>query len=101
MGGFANIDAGVVDEDVDPPQLAQRARDHGRDGGLVGDIRRHCYRLDTVLRELGGSSKRLRFIASDNRDIGAGLRQSPRHAEADAAIAAGDDGNLAGKIEWF
>ena len=32
-------------------------------------------------------------------DVGAGVRQPARHAQADAAIAAGDDGDLAGEIE--
>ncbi len=43
----------------------------------------------------------LACVAADDRDGGAGFRQSARHAEANAAIAAGDDGDLAGEIEWF
>ena len=53
--------------------------------------------------EVGGRGGRLCLVAPDHRDIGAGFRQPPRHAEPDAAIAAGDDSHLAGEIEefWF
>ena len=49
--------------------------------------------------ELGDRGVRLGFIAPDDRDRSAGFGQSARHAEADAAIAAGDDGHLAAEIE--
>ena len=51
--------------------------------------------------EFGDRGLRLGLVAADDRDGGAGFRQAPRHAEANAAIAAGDDGHLAGEIEWF
>ena len=38
-------------------------------------------------------------VACSDDDAGASLRQALRHAEADAAIAAGDDGNAAFEVE--
>ena len=66
---------------------------------FVGDVGDDGYRLDAALPEFGDRGVRLRLIASDDRDIGAGFGQPARHAEPDAAIAAGDDGHLAGEIE--
>jgi hypothetical protein len=98
--GFANIDAGVVDENVDPAELAAGACDHVSDGGLVGDVSGDGDHLDAALSELGDRRVRLCFIASDDGNGGAGLGEPPRHAKPNAAIAAGDDGDLASEIEW-
>ena len=96
---LADVDAGVVDEDVDAAEFAVDALDHGGDGGLVGDIGGHGDRLGAALFELGDRGERFGLVASDDRDRGAGFRQSAGHAEPDAAIAAGDDGHLAAEIE--
>ena len=48
---------------------------------------------------LGDRRVRLHVIAPDDGDRGAGFRQPARHAKADAAIAAGDDGHLAVEVE--
>ena len=77
------------------PSSRGHARGHGRDGFLVGDVGDHGDRLGAALRELGDRGLRLGLVAADDRDRSAGRRQSPRHAEPDAAIAAGDDGHLA------
>ena len=99
--GFADIDAGVVDENVDPAELTLDALDHGGDGGLVGDVGDDGHRLAAALFELGDCRDRFRFIASDDGNRGAGLRQPACHAEPDATIAAGDDRDLAAEIKWF
>ena len=83
------------------PNSFADARDHGGDRRLVGDVGGDRDRLDAARPELGGRGVRLRFVAPDHRDVGAGFRQPARHAEPDAAIAAGDDGHLAGEIEEF
>ena len=98
-GGFADVDAGVVDEDIDPAEFAYRPLDHRGDGGFVGDVGNHRDRLGAALLKLGDRLVRLRFIAPDDGDRGACFRKPARHAEADAAIAAGDDGHLAGEVE--
>ena len=98
---FSNIDAGIVDENVDAAELFGDAFDHGSDISLVGDVGGDRDRPDAARLELGGRGGRFRFIAADHRDVGAGFRQPPRHAEPDAAIAAGDDSHLAAEIEQF
>src|SRR5438876_938168 len=97
--GFADVDAGVVDENVDPAELPPDALDHGRDRGLVGDISGDRYRPGAALLELGDRGSRFRFVAPDDRNACAGIRQTPRHAKANAAIAAGDNGDFAAEIE--
>ncbi len=101
MRRLADVDAGVVDEDVDAAEFFGDALHHGGDRRLVGDVGGDGDRLDAARFELGGRGRRLRFIAPDHRDVGAGFRQPPGHAEANAAIAAGDDSHLAGEIEAF
>ena len=98
--GLADVDAGIVDEDVDPAELAADALDHARDRGLVGDVGGDRDRLDAAPRELGDRRVRFLLVAPDDRDAGAGVRQPARHAEPDAAIAAGDDRDLAFEIEY-
>ena len=100
MRGFADVDAGVVDENVDPAELPPDALDHSGDRGLVGDISGDGYHFGAGLFELGDRRGRLCFVAPNDCDVGAGFRQSPRHAKAYAAIAAGDDSDLAAEIEW-
>ena len=99
MRGFANIDAGIVDEDVDPAKLAADTLDHGRNRRLVGDIGDDGYRADASLAEIGDGCCRLRLVASDDGNVSAGVRQAACHAEPDAAVAAGDDRDLAAEIE--
>ena len=99
MRRLADVDAGVVDEDVDAAEIAGDALGHGGDGGLVGDVGGDGDRLGAASRQLGDRGVRLRLVAADDRDRGAGFGQSAGHAEPDAAIAAGDDGDLAAEIE--
>ena len=75
--------------------------DHGGDRGLVGDVGGDRDRLGAALLKLRDRLRRLGLVAAHHRDRRAGFRQSPGHAEPDAAIAAGDDGYLAGEIEGF
>ena len=72
---LADVDAGIVDEDVDPAEIALDALDHGGDGGLVGDVGDDGDRLGAAALEFGDRRLRLRFIASDDRNAGAGFRQ--------------------------
>ena len=95
MRGFTDIDAGIVDENVDAAQFAPNALGHGGDGRLVGDVGTDGYRLRTGLSEFGGCRIRFGLVAPDNCDAGAGARKPAGHAEADAAVAAGDDCDLA------
>ncbi len=49
--------------------------------------------------QFGDGLVRLRFVARDDRDCGAGVGKPARHAKADTAIAAGNDRHLAAEIE--
>src|SRR6185503_18689022 len=71
----------------------------GGDRGLVGDVGRNRNRRGAALLELRDRLCRLGLVAAHHRDRRAGLGKSLGHAEPDAAIAAGDDGYLAGEIE--
>ena len=73
--------------------------DHGGDRGLVGDVGDDRDGLGAALLEFGNRGFRFGFVASDDRDRGAGRGQPARHAEPDAAIAAGHDRDFAGEIE--
>ena len=75
--------------------------DHAADGVLVGDVGRNRDRAHAARGEFGDRGLRLVLIAADHRDVGAGVRKAARHAEPDAAIAAGDDGDLALQIKRF
>ena len=97
----AVLDAGIVDEDVDAAEFAGHARGHRCDRFLVGDVGRHGNRLGAALGEFGDRRLRLGLVAADDRDRRTGRRQTPGHAEPDAAIAAGDDGDLAAEVEQF
>ena len=77
------------------PSAPLDAFDHRGDGVFVGDIGGHRDGLAAGFFELTDGGERFCLVASDDRDRGAGFSQSPRHAEPDAAIAAGDDGYLA------
>ena len=99
MRRLADVDAGVVDQDIDAAEFAFGALDHGGDRGLVGDVGDDRDGFAAALLQLRDRGIRLRRVAPDDGDRSTGLRQPARHAQADAAIAAGDDGNAAGEIE--
>src|SRR5262249_46281929 len=94
-----DVDAGVVDEDIDAAELVRNALDHARDRRLVGDVGDHRNHPDTACGKLGSRCFRLGLIASDDGNIGAGIGESAGHAKPDSAIAARDDGNLALEVE--
>ena len=83
------------------PSSSLTPLDHAVDRGLVGDVGRDRDRADAALCELCDRRLRLLLVAADDRDIGAGIGKAARHAEPDAAIAAGDDGDLAFQVEQF
>jgi imidazole glycerol phosphate synthase subunit HisF len=68
---------------------------------LVGDIGGDGDGFGAELLQFIDRRSRFRFVASDHRDRGAGFREAARHAKADAAVAAGDDGDLAPEFEWL
>ncbi len=99
MQHLAGPAADGVDEDVDPPEALERLGDHplavGLDGHVGGD--RDAVRpggLDPLDRRLA----RLARPARD-RDPGAGPRERLGQGRADAAAAAGHEGDPAVEAE--
>ena len=99
MRRLAHIDAGVVDQDIDAAEFAFDAFDHGGDRGFVGDVGNDGDRFAAALLKLRDRGIRLRRVAPDDGDGSTCLRQPARHAQPNAAIAAGDDGDAAGEVE--
>ena len=98
---LADRRAGIVHQDVKPAEFFLRLRNQlhavrlPRDVG--GDERRlHAERPQRFQRGL-----RLLRIAAGDRDGRTAGRHALRHAEADAAVAAGDQRHLAGEVEQF
>ncbi len=93
----AAADAGVGEAAVHAAVFAERRVER----------RLHRFRvrhvaLQRLVVALGEGRERLGvflFVAPPDRHRGAGRRQSLRHAEADAAVAAGDDGDPPRQIE--
>ena len=96
---LSDVDAGIVDEDVDAAEFTPDAFDQARDRCLVGDVGNHRDRLDAARGKLGSRRFRLGLVAPDDSDIGAGFCKAPGDAKPDAAIASGDDGDFTFEIE--
>ena len=96
LRSLAHIDAGVVDENVQPPQLPRSLIHHAAAGALIGHI---CGDGDGAGAELLHGGGILRGVAPADGDFGAGARQALRHAEANAAVAASDQRRLAFQVE--
>ena len=89
-------DRGVVDQDVDAPELGHRLADHGVDLVPRGDIGDDRDRLDAAVADL--ARHRLGFLlvaAGVDDDMGALARQPQRRGAADVAAGAGDQCDLA------
>src|SRR5581483_5522349 len=96
---LADVDAGIVDEDVDAAEFARHASDHGIDRIPVGDVGGHGNRLDATGCEIGYRLLGFRRIAPDNGERCSSATEAAGHAQPDTAIAAGDDGDPAAEIE--
>jgi hypothetical protein len=88
------VDAGIVDEDVDPPELAARALDHRGEVGTLGDVGGGGDGASSHLPYLGGGAFRAGAIQLGDDDVRAQLCQLERGGASDAAARAGDDGDL-------
>jgi hypothetical protein len=88
---------GIVDDDVEPAELADGALDQGVHLGVArhvgGD---HDGPPACPRRELGGLLERSLGTGRQSH-VGARFRQRHRDGSAEAATGAGDDGDLAGQ----
>ena len=91
-------DPGVVPEDVDAPELGERALGRRADGVEVPDVGDGAERAaaggaDTVDRLLDALRNRV-----EDDDCGALAREQSRSGRADPRTGAGDHGDLAGEL---
>ena len=93
-------DAGIGKAAVDPAHLFHGFRERGIDGFFIADIAFQREDLAAGLVQLGFGGGILGGVRTPDRDVGTGLRHRFRHAEPDAAVAAGHECDLSGQIEW-
>ena len=101
LRSLPDIGAGVVDQDIGPPEPRDGSLHHGFACRLVGDIDGDCHGLGTEIRQDGNGLIAFGRIPPSHDDGCASLRQGLGHGEADTAIAAGDDGNAPLEVELF
>jgi hypothetical protein len=106
VGVLRYLDAGVVDQDVQPPVLAHHPVEHLADGLLVGYVGgdedrppaglRHFLHADLhpVLDRFPGGDRAFGRAHVVDRDVGALLAQADGDRLPDARAAAGDESNL-------
>jgi hypothetical protein len=92
--GLPDIDAGIIDEDIDAAELTLDPLDHAVDRRLVGDVGNHRNRPDAARGKLGSRRFRLGLVATD---VGAG--EPAGNAKPDSAIAACNNRGLALEVE--
>ena len=94
--GEDELDAGIVDENVDRAEGLLAERDHFGDLGRFGHVGRGIGRLDLEIR-LDAGTLALdigRHAHAVNDNIGAGGGERARVSQSDAAGRAGHDGGL-------
>jgi len=99
IGRLADVDAGVVDEDIEAAVTRRRLIDQRTTGGLARHIDRGEFGSAARARDAFHSRFAFFGIAPGQHHHGAGQAETLRHPEPDAAIAAGDDCDPARKIE--
>src|ERR1700733_212540 len=103
----ADVAAGAIDENVDPPELGFDLFLHLRDRRLVADVAAHGrYSSAMPAKHLGDSVEigRLAILCGPSpgqvmdRDVRAKLSQTIRHYAPEPSARAGDERDLAGKL---
>ena len=92
------VDAGVVHEDVDPPELGPRALRHGREVGASRDVGRHDADAAPEPFHLRGGALGPGAVELGDDDVGPHPRQLERGGPTDAAARAGDDRDLSAEL---
>ncbi len=92
---FADEDTGVIDQDVELAEPADRKMDGGGPVLLFRHVKVHIFGLCTFSRDDGNSlaSANIEHIA--NHQLGAGFGDQSRSLSANAACGTGDQSNLA------
>ncbi len=93
-------DPGVVDQNVDRPELCLHRLDHAGHGLTIGYVGRQCHHGTANCRHPGGDGVSLGCAGPIvYGDAGAGLRQRQRNGSADAAGGTGDECHAACQIQ--
>ena len=97
--GFANVAAGVVDEDVDVAEVFFGGGDHLFDAVVIADVEfeREGFAAEGMdfFLEFG----EVGFIAAGEDQVGAGFGERASEVLAEAAAGTGDDGDFVGEVE--
>ena len=88
-------DAGVVDQDVDPPELGDRDVDQRRALVPVADVAAHRQRPATQGLDLRDHPVARRELAAGDDHVGPRLGEAQGHGPSEALAPAGDDHDLA------
>ena len=91
-----DLDAGVVDQDVETAELADRVGDRGLPAGVVGDVEVH---EPVAVAERSGHLGAEVVLQVADHHLGAGCGQRLGHALAESLGAAGDQCPAAGQVE--
>src|SRR5262249_23124222 len=93
--GLVRPDRGVVDKDVDPPELGQRARRQRLDLVLFCDVGEHRYRLDPAVADFAYDRIGLGLVgARVDDDVSAFACELQCRGTADVAAGPGDQGDF-------
>jgi hypothetical protein len=95
---LADVDARVVHQDVEPAEALGRLAHHRAARRFLAHVGEDRDRL-AVCRQLRQGGGILAGVAACDRYRGAGAGKAERHAQADAAVAAGDQRAFSGKGE--
>src|SRR6516225_2291598 len=95
---LADVYAGVIDQNIKPAKQLDCGLHHPRTGIHVPDIECKCRSHGSSLAELRRGVLGFCNIAAAYHDAGTSLRETTRYAKANAAIAAGNDSDLALEI---
>jgi hypothetical protein len=96
LRALADVGAGVVDEDVEPAHPRRRLARDAPAILLAREVGLERGGLGTELRQRAHGEGVLGRVAARDHHRGARGGEAPRHPEADAAVAAGDQRHAAG-----
>jgi hypothetical protein len=97
FGFLLAIESDAVDEDVDASEMPGYVFDHR--ARLVDRQRVEDGRVGAGAERLG-AGRGLGGVLTGDRDTRAGLNQTAADGDTDAAVAAGDEGDLPAKLKW-
>src|ERR1700735_3564183 len=97
--GLAELNAGVVDENVDRNALCVEMLEGRQDRALIGDVEGTRADLLPGIRKRFRGVRELRLVAAVENDGGACGGKAARHGKTKPLRGAGDERRLAAKVE--